>query len=321
MFYRPLSLSMTVTDDITNMAIPTHQRTLDHEVNCSGIGLHSGKEVHLALKPAPINHGIKFVRKDLLDNPTIPARFNCVVDTSLATVIGLDGAIVSTIEHLMACLAGLSVDNVVVELDSYEVPVMDGSAGPFTRMILEAGIREQNAERHFFVLKKPIELKQDGKFVGIYPDTTFKITCNIEFEHHLIRKQSCSIEVVDHIFEREISSARTFGFLHEVEYMKRYGLARGGSLDNAVVIDKSGILNEEGLRYQDEFVRHKLLDCIGDFSLLGMPILGHIVTNKSGHAFNHAFLEKFFNKKTCWQTLTMPFPPDPAHKTVKSLAI
>jgi UDP-3-O-[3-hydroxymyristoyl] N-acetylglucosamine deacetylase len=312
---------MTVTDDITNMTIPTHQRTLDHEVNCSGIGLHSGKEVHLALKPAPINHGIKFVRKDLPDNPTIPARFNCVVDTSLATVIGLDGAIVSTIEHLMACLAGLSVDNVVVELDSYEVPVMDGSAGPFTRMILEAGIREQNAERHFFVLKKPIELKQDGKFVGIYPDTTFKITCNIEFEHHLIRKQSCSIEVVDHIFEREISSARTFGFLHEVEYMKRYGLARGGSLDNAVVIDKSGILNEEGLRYQDEFVRHKLLDCIGDFSLLGMPILGHIVTNKSGHAFNHAFLEKFFNKKTCWQTLTMPFPPDPAHKTVKSLAI
>ena len=303
------------------MAIPTHQRTLDHEVNCSGIGLHSGKEVNLALKPAPINHGIKFIRKDLPDNPTIPARFNCVVDTSLATVIGLDGAIVSTIEHLMACLAGLSVDNVVVELDSYEVPVMDGSAGPFTRMILEAGIREQNAERHFFVLKKPIELKQDGKFVGIYPDTTFKITCNIEFEHRLIRKQSCSIEVVDHIFEREISSARTFGFLHEVEYMKRYGLARGGSLDNAVVIDKSGILNEEGLRYQDEFVRHKLLDCIGDFSLLGMPILGHIVTNKSGHAFNHAFLEKFFNKKTCWQTLTMPFPPDPAHKTVKSLAI
>jgi len=126
---------------------------------------------------------------------------------------------------------------------------------------------------------------------------------------------------MDHIFEREVSSARTFGFLHEVEYMKRYGLARGGSLDNAVVIGKSDILNEEGLRYRDEFVRHKLLDCIGDFSLLGMPILGHIVTKKSGHAFNHAFLEKFFNKKTCWQTQTLPFPPDPAHKTVKSLAI
>ena len=303
------------------MAIPTHQRTLDQKVSFSGIGLHSGKEVHLTLKPAPISHGIKFIRKDLPDNPTIPARFNCVVDTSLATVIGLDGAIVSTIEHLMACLAGLSIDNVIVELDSYEVPVMDGSAGPFTRMILEAGIREQKAERHFFVLKKPIELEQDGKFVGVYPDTTFKITCNIEFEHHLIRKQSCSIEVVEHIFEREISSARTFGFLHEVEYMKRCGLARGGSLDNAVVIDKSDILNEEGLRYRDEFVRHKLLDCIGDFSLLGIPILGHIVTRKSGHAFNHAFLKKFFNNKTCWQTKTLPFSSDPAHKTVKSLAI
>ncbi len=303
------------------MAIPTHQRTLDQAVNCTGIGLHSGKKVHLSLKPAPINHGIKFVRKDLPDNPTIPARFNCVVDTSLATVIGLDGVIVSTIEHLMACLAGLSIDNVLVELDSYEVPVMDGSAGPFTRMILDAGIREQKAERHFFVLKEPIELAQDGKFVGVYPDTTFKITCNIEFEDQLIRKQSCSIEVVDHIFEREISSARTFGFLHEVEYMKRNGLARGGSLDNAVVIAKSEILNEGGLRYQDEFVRHKLLDCIGDFSLLGMPILGHIVTKKSGHAFNHAFLEKFFKNKTCWQTQTMQPRPNSVHKRLKSLAI
>ena len=303
------------------MSIPTHQRTIDNKISCSGIGLHSGKTVHLTLKPAPVNHGIKFVRKDLPDDPTIPARFNCVVDTSLATVIGSDGVIVSTIEHLMACFAGLSIDNIIVELDSYEVPVMDGSAGPFTDMIMSAGIREQEASRHFFVLKEPIELEQDGKFVGAYPDTTFKISCNIEFEHPLIRKQSCSIEVVDRIFEREISSARTFGFLHEVEYMKQYGLARGGSLDNAVVIDEKDILNDGGLRYQDEFVRHKLLDCIGDFSLLGMPILGHIVTKKSGHAFNHAFLEKFFRKKASWQTQTLLKPTEPIHKTVKSLAI
>ncbi len=303
------------------MAIPTYQRTLNKNVHFSGIGLHSGKKVHLTLRPAPINHGIKFVRKDLPDDPTIPARFNCVVDTSLATVIGSDGVIVSTIEHLMACLAGLSIDNVIVELDSYEVPVMDGSAGPFTRMIMEAGIQEQAAARHFFVLKEPIELEQDGKFVGAYPDTTFKITCNIDFEHPLIRKQSCSIEVEDHIFEREISSARTFGFLHEVEYMKRYGLARGGSLDNAVVIDENDILNEDGLRYQDEFVRHKLLDCIGDFSLLGMPILAHIITSKSGHAFNHAFLENFFNNKNSWQTLTLNEPADLPSRTAKSLAI
>ena len=221
----------------------------------------------------------------------------------------------------MACLAGLSIDNVIVELDSYEVPVMDGSAGPFTRMIMKAGIHEQAAPRHFFVLKEPIELEQDGKFVGAYPDTTFKITCNIDFEHPLIRKQSCSIEVEDHVFEREISSARTFGFLREVEYLKRYGLARGGSLDNAVVIDEKGILNDDGLRYQDEFVRHKLLDCIGDFSLLGMPILAHIVTHKSGHAFNHAFLESFFKNKTSWRTMTLSEPANLLPMTAKSLAI
>jgi len=303
------------------MAIPIYQRTLSENVRFSGIGLHSGKKVQLTLKPAPINYGIKFVRKDLPDNPTIPARFNCVVDTSLATVIGSDGVIVSTIEHLMACLAGLSIDNVVVELNSYEVPVMDGSAGPFTCMIMEAGIQEQAAPRHFFVLKEPIELEQDGKFVGAYPDTTFKITCNIDFEHPLIRQQSCSIEVLDQIFEREISSARTFGFLHEVEYLKRYGLARGGSLDNAVVIAENAILNSDGLRFRDEFVRHKLLDCIGDFALLGMPILAHIVTRKSGHAFNHAFLENFFNTKASWQTLTLDRPADLPCGAAKSLAI
>jgi UDP-3-O-[3-hydroxymyristoyl] N-acetylglucosamine deacetylase len=303
------------------MTTPIYQRTLAKAVSCSGIGLHSGKTVHLTLKPAPVNHGIKFVRKDLPDNPCIPARFNCVVDTSLATVIGSDGVIVSTIEHLMACLAGLSIDNVIVELDSYEVPVMDGSAGPFTRMILDAGIQELEAPRHFFIIKEPIELEEDDKFVGAYPDDTFKITCHIDFEHPLIRNQSYTIEVVDRIFESEISSARTFGFLHEVEYMKSYGLARGGSLDNAVVVDEKGVLNEEGLRFEDEFVRHKLLDCVGDFSLLGMPILGHIITRKSGHAFNHAFLERFFQQKASWHTQTLQEPGDLPSKTAKSLAI
>jgi UDP-3-O-[3-hydroxymyristoyl] N-acetylglucosamine deacetylase len=303
------------------MNLPTLQRTIAKTISFTGIGLHSGKAVNLTLRSAPVNHGIRFVRKDLPESPTVSARFNCVVDTSLATVIGSDGVIVSTIEHLMACLAGLSIDNIIVELDSYEVPVMDGSAGPFTRMIMKAGIKDQNAPRHFFVLKEPIELTQDGKFVGAYPDSTFKITCNIDFEHPLIRKQSCSVEIVDDIFEREISRARTFGFLREVEYMKHYGLARGGSLDNAVIIAENSVLNKEGLRYRDEFVRHKLLDCIGDFSLLGMPILAHIVTNKSGHAFNHAFLKKFFSNKESWRTQTLAkFPPVP-RKMSKSLAI
>lgn len=278
------------------------QRTLVKQVCCSGVGLHSGKKVKLCIKPAPINHGIKFIRTDLPDNPSISAHFNMVVDTSLATVLGYNGFIVSTIEHLMAGFAGLSIDNAIVELDAYEVPIMDGSSGPFTSLIKSAGIKKQAAPKYFFVVKEPIELKKDGKFVGVYPAPIFKITCTIDYDHPLIKRQSYSIDVSDRIFEREICRARTFGFLHEIEYLKRYGFARGGSLDNAVVIDKHNIVNKDGLRYPDEFVRHKILDCIGDFSLLGMPILGHVVLNRSGHRFNHAFLKEFFAQKKSWET-------------------
>lgn len=297
------------------------QRTIAKPVSCSGIGLHSGKKVNLTLKPAPINHGIQFVRSDLAGCPAIPALFNRVVDTSLATVIGAEGCIVSTIEHLMACFAGLSIDNARVELDDYEVPVMDGSAGPFTAMVQSAGFANQDAPRHFFILKKPIELIENGKQVTVYPADTFKISCTIEFDHPLIRKQTFVFDITDGGFESEISKARTFGFLHEVEYMKRYGLAQGGSLENAVVIDRHKILNEEGLRYPDEFVRHKILDCLGDFSLLGMPILGHLVVHKSGHAFNHAFLEKFFSQKDSWDTRTVESAFDAEAQQAKSLAI
>ena len=287
------------------MTIPKTQRTLADSVRCSGIGLHSGREVAMAIHPAPENHGIKFMRADLPDNPVIPARFNCVVDTSLATVIGSNGIIVSTVEHLMACLAGLAIDNAMIELSAYEIPVMDGSAGPFTETIVNAGIVDQEAPRHFFHLKKPIVLEDDDRFVGAYPDSSFKITCEIDFNHPVIMQQSCTIEVTDTTFQCEVSSARTFGFLREVELLKNYGLARGGSLENAIVVDDDKILNSDGLRFQDEFVRHKLLDCIGDFSLLGMPILAHIVTRKSGHAFNHAFLRKFFQTRDAWDTLTL----------------
>lgn len=278
------------------------QRTVAKTVSCSGVGLHSGKKVNLAIKPAPVNHGIKFKRTDLPDSPSISAHFNMIVDTSLATVIGNDGAIVSTIEHLMASFAGLSIDNARVELDAYEVPVMDGSAGPFTQMITSAGIKTQDAPKCFFVIKEPIELIENEKSFAVYPAPTFKITYVIEYDHPLIKRQSYSLELTNGAFENEISNARTFGFLHEVEYMKQYGLAHGGSLDNAVVIAEHDILNEGGLRYQDEFVRHKILDCIGDFALLGMPILGHAKVSKSGHAFNHAFLKKFFAQKESWET-------------------
>lgn len=278
------------------------QRTIAKSVKCSGTGIHSGKKVNLTIKPAPINHGIKFKRIDLPDSPSISAHFNMIVDTSLATVIGYDGFIVSTIEHLMATFVGLSIDNALVEIDSYEMPIMDGSAEVFTTSIMAAGIKEQEAQRCFFVVKEPIELKENGKFVGIYPESSFKITCDIDYDHPLIKKQSYTIELSDNVFEREICRARTFGFLHEYENLKRFGLARGCSLDNVVVIDEKNILNKDGLRYKNEFVRHKLLDCMGDFALLGMPVLGHVKVSKSGHFFNQAFLKKFFAQKESWET-------------------
>lgn len=297
------------------------QRTITAPVSCSGVGVHSGKKVNVTIKPAPSNHGIKFIRTDLLDCPEISAHFNMVVDTSLATVIGYEGFIVSTIEHLMASFAGLSIDNALVEIDAYEMPIMDGSAGPFTSLIKSAGVEDQDAPKCFFVVKNPIEIKQDGKMVGIYPHPGYKITCTIEYDHPLIQQQSYSADLSDHVFEHEISRARTFGFVHEYEYLKRYGLARGVSLDNVIAIDTENVLNDGGLRYKDEFVRHKILDCIGDFSLLGMPILGHVVASKSGHAFNHAFLKNFFAQKESWETLIINDPNELPPVPSKSLAI
>jgi len=284
----------------------SHQQTLARPVQCSGIGLHSGKEVNLTIKPAPVNHGIKFVRTDLSHRPVISAHFRNVVDTSLATTLGTDGVIVSTVEHLMAALTGLCIDNVLVEMDAYEAPIMDGSAGPFTSMLKEAGIRTQSGKRYTFMVKKPIEMVDEDKKVGLYPSDTLKITCTIEFDHPLVRRQSYSISLTDSLFEREISQARTFGFLHEVNYLKQNGFARGGSLENAVVIDRNRVLNPEGLRYEDEFVRHKVLDCVGDLSLLGMPFIGHIVAYKSGHTLNHALLTRFIDQKSCWETVQAP---------------
>ena len=283
------------------MSNPVKQRTIANEVSCHGIGVHSGKNVHLTIKPAAANHGIRFSRTDLPGTPMIPAIFNQVVDTSLATVIGSDGAIVSTIEHLMAALSALSIDNAVIALDAYEMPIMDGSARPFYDLIESIGVEEQEADRCFFVIKEPVELRDGDKFVGAYPFDGRKLTCSIEYDHPLIQKQSITVNMDARVFREAISPARTFGFAHEVEMMKRFGLARGGSLENAIVVDQESIVNPGGLRFKDEFVRHKLLDCIGDFSLLGMPIVGHLVTHRSGHAFNHALLEKLFQNKSSWK--------------------
>lgn len=278
------------------------QKTVGGTVSCSGIGVHSGKDVTLTIKPGDVNSGIRFFRIDLPGKPNIQALFNNVVDTSLATVIGSDGVIVSTIEHLMATFTGLGIDNATVELNSYEMPIMDGSASKFSTVVMKVGVVEQNQPKCFIVINKPIKIVDNDKFVEIIPAKTFKITCSIEFGHPLIGQQSYTMEIIDTNFNKEISRARTFGFLNEVEQLKRFGLAKGGGLENAVVMDDDKVLNDKGLRYPDEFVRHKLLDCIGDFSLLGMPLLGHVYAHKSGHAFNHAFIKEIFLQKDCWET-------------------
>lgn len=278
------------------------QRTLSKSVSVEGVGVHSGKLTHLTIKPALENHGIKFRRLDLPGTQDIQALFKLVVDTSLATVLGTNGAIVSTIEHLMAGFAGLGIDNALVEIDDYEIPIMDGSAKIFTQLIKKTGIVKQTAPKQFFIVKKPIKVTDNDKSVIVYPESCFKITCEIDFAHHLVGKQKITFDRIKNNFEEEISYARTFGFVQDLELLKKFSLGKGGSLDNAIIIDKDKILNEEGLRYPDEFVRHKLLDSLGDFSLLGMPIQGHIVTHKSGHTLNHLFIKTFLKNTDAWET-------------------
>ncbi len=296
------------------------QKTLAASVACSGIGVHSGRAINLTIKPAPPNHGIKFVRTDLRDAPCVPALFKMVTDTSLATVLGKDGVIVSTIEHLMAAFAGMGIDNAVIEIDGYELPIMDGSAFPFVEMINQAGVVEQPLQRCFFIIKEPIELAAEDKFVAIYPDSAFRVACTISYDNPLIGEQTCDITISQATFAKEISRARTFGFYHEYQMLKQHGLARGGSLDNTLVIDGETLLNPEGLRYDDEFVRHKILDCIGDFSLLGMPVRGRVVARKSGHLFNHQLLQKIFQNKQCWETGFLNDQADGHETRLKSLA-
>ncbi len=278
------------------------QKTIARPVSCKGVGVHSGKEIQMTVHPARENHGIKFRRVDLPGTQDIQALFKRVVDTSLATVIGVNGAIVSTIEHLLAAFTGLGIDNALVEVDDYEMPIMDGSAREFARRLSRAGLESQGAPRHFFIVKRVVEIRQDDKFVMVHPDKGFKITCSIDFDHPLIGVQSLSYDCEKHDFEADISHARTFGFVRDLDYLRMFSLGKGGSLDNAIVIDQDRVLNSDGLRCPDEFVRHKILDSLGDFSLLGMPLQGHIVTHKSGHTLNHLFIQKFLEEKDAWET-------------------
>ena len=286
------------------------QRTLMNEVGCTGIGLHTGEKVKINLRPAPANSGIKFVRTDLKGRPEVEVRFDNVFDTTLATTIGTNGCKVSTIEHLMAAFFGLGIDNAVVELDGPEVPIMDGSAAPFVFLIKSGDVREQKSPKQFIVITKPFKVDDGNRSVCIYPSKELKITYMIDFQHPLLRYQEYELTFSGRDFVREISTARTFGFMKDVETLKKNGFARGGSLDNAVVIDDFRIINEDGLRFDDEFVRHKILDFIGDISIVGSPIIGHFVVKKSGHFLNQHMLRKLMESKKHWKVMTFKTPEE-----------
>jgi UDP-3-O-[3-hydroxymyristoyl] N-acetylglucosamine deacetylase len=279
------------------------QRTLKESASCDGVGLHSGNQVRLTLRPAPAGHGIVFVRTDLSPSVSIPALSAHVVDTSLATTLGKDGVRVGTVEHLLAALAGLGIDNVRIELTGPEVPIMDGSAAPFAELILAAGIRELDEPKSFLVLKRSVTVSDGDKEATLTPASRFKIHCVIDFAHPLISDQNIELEFSDRTFAKEISPARTFGFLRDVEMLKKMGLARGGSLENAIVVDEFNILNPDGLRFVDEFVRHKVLDTIGDLSLLGRPVLGHLTVKKSGHALNHKLVQRILSDSANYEVV------------------
>ena len=278
------------------------QKTLKSSIGCTGVGLHSGKKVTMSLNPAKPNTGIVFHRIDLPANDRIvPARWDCVVDTLMATTIGNNaGACISTVEHLMAALAGCGIDNAIVEVDGAEVPVMDGSAAPFIFLVECAGMVEQNSPRKAIKIRRPIEVGNADKFISAKPDEVFSVKFEIDFKDTAVARQDLTMRLVNGTFKTEIARARTFGFTHEVDALRKAGLALGGSLDNAVVINGDKILNGDGLRYEDEFVRHKILDCVGDLYLAGVPIIGRFDALRSGHTLNNQFLVSLFSDKSAW---------------------
>ena len=273
-----------------------NQQTIKDSILFKGIGLHSGKDVELKLEPAETNNGIRFIRVDSEQNNVIEAIWSNVSETLLSTTISnAYGLKVSTIEHLMSALSGLHIDNLNIFINASEVPIMDGSSKPFVHMIENVGIKEQNKKRKILNVKKTIEVTNDNSSVKIIPNNQFSIDFEIDFPSQLVSKQSCQLQLINGNYKTDIAAARTFGFEKDVENLRSNGLALGGSLDNAVVVGESEILNKDGLRYTDEFVRHKILDSIGDLYLAGSPIIGYFYGNKSGHYLNNQLLRKLFS--------------------------
>ena len=282
------------------------QRTLKNIVRATGVGLHTGEKVYLALRPAPANSGIIFRRVDLDPVVDIKADPYAVGDTRLSSCLERNNARVQTVEHLMSALAGLGIDNLYVDLTSGEIPIMDGSASPFVFLLQSAGIEEQPAAKKFIRIRKPVEVKQGDKWVRFDPYNGFRVDFSIDFRHPVFAHSNKRVVVdFEHTsYIKEVSRARTFGFMHDVENMRAQGLALGGSLDNAIVMDDYRVLNADGLRYEDEFVKHKALDAIGDLYLLGHPIIGAYSAYKSGHALNNALLRQLMDDATAWDFVT-----------------
>ena len=279
------------------------QRTVKSEIWCKSVGLHSGRKVNMTIKPAEVDEGIVFVRKDLLENNIVKAELKSVHSTTLATTLGVNGTRVSTVEHLLSAFSGMGVDNAVVEIDSPEIPIMDGSALPFVNLLKSVGTVVQGKCKKLLVVKETISVTDGGCWAMLMPSQGFKITYKIDFKHPAIGEQLYYMVFSDITYEENICAARTFGFIKDVEYLQARGLALGGSLDNAVVLDDEKIINKEGLRFSDEFVKHKILDAIGDLSLLGMPIIGHFVAYKSGHKLNNLLLAKLLANEESWKVV------------------
>lgn len=282
------------------------QRTLKNVIRATGVGLHSGQKVYLTLRPAPINTGIVFRRIDLNPIVEIAALAENVGDTTLSSSLMKGEAHISTVEHLLSAMAGMGIDNAYVDVDAPEVPIMDGSSGPFVFLLQSAGIIEQDAPKQFIRIKRPVEVVDGDKFVRFTPFNGFKVTFGIDFNHPVFKDkpQTATLDFSTTSYVKEVSRARTFGFLSEYEYLRARNLALGGSLDNAIVVDDFRILNEGGLRYEDEFVKHKILDAIGDLYLLGHSLIGAFEGYKSGHALNNKLLRNLLADQTAWELVT-----------------
>lgn len=282
------------------------QRTLRNAIKATGVSLHSGEKVYMTLSPAAIDTGIVFRRVDLDAALEIPARAENVSSTTLSTSLEVGAARVSTVEHLLAALSGMGIDNAYVDVSASEVPIMDGSAGPFVFLIQSAGIQEQEALKKFIRVKRKITIEDDDKTASLLPFDGFKVSFTIDFDHPVFRERTAhaELEFSTTAFVREVSRARTFGFIHEIEELRSRGLALGGSLDNAIVVDEYRILNQGGLRYDDEFVRHKILDAIGDLYLLGHGLIGEFQAYKSGHALNIATLRALIAQPDAWEVVS-----------------